>query len=177
MEVIKQYPLIEEIFSSYEKILGEDLEKYKNHVYRVFNYCLFLGDKTDEEKYAVAGVFHDLGIWTNDTFDYLQPSIALATKYLTQHNKEKDAEEISLMIDHHHKITSYKNKFENTVEIFRKADWTDVSMSVIHFEIPKSFIADVEKQFPYKAFHMKLVKLFLSNFTQHPIKPLPMFKK
>lgn len=177
MEVIKQHPLIEDLFSSYEEILGADFQKLKNHVYRIFNYCLFLGDPADEEKYAVAGVFHDLGIWTHHTFDYLQPSIELATNYLIQHNKQKDIEEISLMIDHHHKITSYKNKFENTVEVFRKADWADVSMSFIHFKIPPSFIADVEKQFPYKAFHFKLVKLFLSNLAQHPLKPLPMFKK
>jgi hypothetical protein len=35
-------------------------------------------DRVDLEKIAVAAVFHDLGIWTNKTFDYIAPSVALA---------------------------------------------------------------------------------------------------
>ena len=34
------------------------------------------------EKIAVATAFHDLGIWTDGTFDYLQPSVRLASAYL-----------------------------------------------------------------------------------------------
>jgi hypothetical protein len=34
------------------------------------------------EKIAIAGVFHDLGIWTNKTFDYIAPSVVLAREYL-----------------------------------------------------------------------------------------------
>jgi hypothetical protein len=34
------------------------------------------------EKLAAAAVFHDLGILTNKTFDYIVPSIALAREYL-----------------------------------------------------------------------------------------------
>jgi len=42
-------------------------------VYLVVNLCLaILGDSRVElEKIAVAAVFHDLGIWTNKTFDYI----------------------------------------------------------------------------------------------------------
>ena len=35
------------------------------------------------EKIAVAAVFHDLGIWTNHTFDYIAPSVALAREHLS----------------------------------------------------------------------------------------------
>ena len=39
-------------------------------------------DGVDLEKIAVAAVIHDLGIWTNKTFDYIAPSAALAREHL-----------------------------------------------------------------------------------------------
>lgn len=175
--IVQQHPIIEELFSSYSSIIGKDLEKYKNHVYRIFNYCLYLSNNLDADRYAVAAFFHDVGLWTNNTFDYLQPSIDLAKKYLIQTPKESWSEEISLMINNHHKTTSYHGTYSATVEIFRKADWTDVSLGIIHFEIPPAFIKETVKQFPYKGFHFFLTKLFSKNLVQHPLKPLPMFKR
>lgn len=175
--IVQQHPIIEELFSSYKNVIGNDLEKYKNHVYRIFNYSLFLSNNEDADKYAIAAFFHDAGIWTNDTFDYLQPSIDLAKNYLIQINKENWSDEISLMIDYHHKTTTYKGNYETTVEIFRKADWTDVSLGIIHFEIPATFIQQVKTQFPNKGFHFFLTNRFTKNLFQHPLKPLPMFKK
>jgi hypothetical protein len=175
--IVHQHPIIEELFYSYSSIIGNDLQKYKNHVYRIFNYSLYLSNAKDAEKYAIAAFFHDVGIWTNHTFDYLQPSIFLVKKYLLEIKKEDWINEISLMIENHHKITSYKNNYKNSVEIFRKADWTDVSMSLLHFHIPTSFIKEAERYFPYKGFHFFLVRLFFKNLLKHPFKPLPMFKK
>ncbi|MFN8294646.1 MAG: HD domain-containing protein [Chitinophagales bacterium] len=175
--IVKQHPIIEDLISSYEKMIGTDTEKYKNHVYRIFNYALYLSKNEDADKYAVAAFFHDVGIWTNNTFDYLQPSIDLAKKYLIQNQKEVWTDEIALMIDNHHKTSIYKGAFENTVEIFRKSDWTDVSLGFIHFEIPVAFINQVVSKFPYKGFHFFLTKEFTKNLIQHPLKPLPMFKR
>lgn len=176
-KIIQQYPIIEALFAKFASVIGKDSEKYKNHVYRIFNYSLFLSNNADEEKYAIAAFFHDVGIWTNHTFDYLKPSIDLANNYLIQIQKEYWSDEISLMIDNHHKTTTYIGNYSATVEIFRKADWTDVSLGLIHFDIPSDFIKQVEKQFPYKGFHFFLTKLFTKNLFQHPLKPLPMFKK
>jgi len=175
--IVKRHPIIEALFASYLDVLGSDTEKYKNHVYRIFNYSLYLSNNAEEEKYAIAAFFHDIGIWTNHTFDYLQPSIALAKEYLIQSGKENWSEEIILMIDQHHKISSYKGNFESTTEIFRKADWADVSLGLIHFEIQATFIQQAKTQFPYKGFHFFLVKLFFKNLLRHPLKPLPMFKR
>src|SRR5665647_1711440 len=106
--IIHRHPTIEEIFSSNEVFLGKDLEKYKNHVYRIFNYALFLSNYSDPEKYAVAAAFHDLGIWTDCTFDYLQPSVFLSEKFLIEHAALNIAsDEISFMIFNHHKISPY----------------------------------------------------------------------
>jgi hypothetical protein len=175
--IVKQHLIIEALFATYSDVLGNDMEKYKNHVYRIFNYSLYLSKNEEAEKYAIAAFFHDIGIWTNHTFDYLHPSIELAKKHLLQIQKNSWSEEIVLMIDQHHKISSYKGNFATTVEIFRKADWTDVSLGIIHFEVPAAFIQQVKTQFPYKGFHFFLIKLFFKNLLQHPLKPLPMFKK
>ncbi|HUM52398.1 MAG TPA: HD domain-containing protein [Chitinophagales bacterium] len=175
--IIQQHPIIEALFASYASVIGTDTEKYRNHVYRIFNYTLFLSNNADEEKYAIAAFFHDVGIWTNNTFDYLQPSIELAKNYLQQSKKANWSEEIAVMIDNHHKTTIYKGNYSATTENFRKADWTDVSLGLIHFYIPSNYIKQVEKQFPYKGFHLFLTKLFTKNLFQHPLKPLPMFKK
>jgi len=123
-----EYNLIENILNKNKAHLGKHFDKYKNHVYRVFNLCLILDSNQENvEKYAITSVFHDLGIWTNRTFDYLKPSISQAEKYLIDNNKELLVKEISLMIDMHHKRSKYKGDFEKTVENFRRADWNLVA--------------------------------------------------
>ena len=71
------------------------------------NLCVaIVGDRGALEKIATAAVFHDLGIWTDRTFDYLAPSIALAREHLAAHAREDWIAEISTMIAEHHKITT-----------------------------------------------------------------------
>lgn len=176
-DVIERQPIIEALFASYAPVLGKNQEGYKNHVYRIFNYCMYMSNGQCEEKYAIASVFHDIGIWTHNTFDYLKPSVELASAYLLHSNKKEWMEEISRMIDNHHKVTRYTGDYADTVEIFRKADWADVSMSFIPFDIPDDIIKQTEAVFPYKGFHLTLVSLFARNLIQHPLKPLPMFRK
>ncbi|HKE86392.1 MAG TPA: HD domain-containing protein, partial [Vicinamibacterales bacterium] len=69
--LVKSLPTVEEVLDHHASELGRDLVAYRNHVYRVANLCLAItGDSGVElEKIAVAAVFHDLGIWTNRTFD------------------------------------------------------------------------------------------------------------
>jgi hypothetical protein len=118
---------IEELLQKFRQVIGKDYDRYRNHVYRVFNNCLLIDDaKLNEDKYAIAAVFHDLGIWTNHTIDYLDPSIEQAKGYLAQTGRQHIAEEIGLMIYWHHKTSRYKGEYKETVEIFRKADWIDV---------------------------------------------------
>ena len=82
--LLTSLPTVEEVLDDHASELGHDLIAYRNRVYRVVNLCLaIVGDSRVElEKIAVAGVFHDLGIWTNNTFDYIAPSVAIARKHL-----------------------------------------------------------------------------------------------
>jgi len=170
--------LIDGILSEYKTDLGIHFNTYRNHVCRIYNFALLLdNDKTNHEKYAIAAVFHDLGIWTANTFDYLKPSIALAEKYLTTIHKESWIDEISLMIDMHHKRSFYKGDYQNTVEVFRKADWIDVTLCIKKYGLPKSEIKTIQKQFPNKGFHWFLTKQTFFNLLKNPLNPLPMFKR
>ncbi len=173
-----QNQAIENLLQKFKEDLGSDYDKYKNHVLRVFSICLLMDDdKRNEEKYAIASVFHDIGIWTNHTFDYLQPSIEQASIYLTKIGRIDWLEEITLMISWHHKISKYKGKHETIVENFRKADWIDVSYGLIRFEVDKNQIRENKRKWPTLGFHRFLLNTSLKNFFRHPFNPLPMFKK
>ncbi len=175
--IITENEIIDEILIHYKDVLKDDFQIYKNHVYRIYNYgIMFDIDTNNHEKYAIAAVFHDIGIWTH-SFDYLEPSIKLASEYLKGIGKDELIKEVGLLIDNHHKISVYKGEFQKTVEIFRKADWIDVSMGVKLFRLDKSVYKAIQKQISNKGFHWFLVKQSLKYFVKHPLNPLPMFKR
>jgi hypothetical protein len=136
-----------------------------------------VGDsRIDLEKIAVAAVFHDLGIWTNKTFDYLAPSVALAREHLATRGMADWIPEIEAMIVEHHKVTPSRANPQSLVESFRRADWIDVSRGLRRFGLPRTFIADVAATWPSAGFHRRLVTLTIDRFWKHPLSPLPMVK-
>ena len=50
MEVRSNIPLLEEILAEYKNVIGEDFRPYKNHVYRVVNFCLQLKQNIDKDQ-------------------------------------------------------------------------------------------------------------------------------
>ena len=169
---------IESLLKNFESYIGIDYEKYKNHVYRVFLNCILIdSEKDNEEKYAIAAVFHDIGIWTNNTIDYLNPSVEQAKIYLSKNEKHEWIEEVSLMIYWHHKTSRYKGEYAGTVESFRKADYIDVSLGLFNYGFDKKTISENRKKFPNAGFHVFLIKRITKNFFSHPLNPLPMFTK
>lgn len=172
------HKIIEDLMQKFKPAMGADYEKYKNHVYRVFSNCLLIdSDKINEEKYAIATVFHDIGIWTDHTIDYLNPSVERAKIYLTETGKQDWINEITLMIYWHHKVSKYKGEHEKIAETFRKADWIDVSLGLLSFGFDKKKIKAARRRLPNRGFHWFLVKQIIKNLFKHPLNPLPMFKK
>ena len=168
---------IEEVFERFKTETGKDLEKYRHHVYRVFHYCLLLDpDDRNKEKYALAAVFHDIGIWTDHTIDYLEPSIIRATDYLMETGQGSLKEEIKEMIYWHHKTGAVGKNVSPAAEVFRRADWVDVSLSIRKFGLRGSDIRKYRKLFPRRGFHFFLFKKILRQFLHHPLNPLPMFR-
>ena len=179
MAIIKEHiPLLEEILGTWKNELGSDYEGYKNHVYRMIHFCFALHTCTEEErkKIIIAGCFHDLGIWTSSTVDYLPPSIARAKEYLKQNNLEQWIPEIELMIDLHHKIRKYQDKRYPLVEVFRRGDLVDFSLGVVKWGLPESYIKSVKDQFPNAGFHKRLAQLAKGWFAKHPLTPPPFIK-
>ena len=168
---------IEDLLAAYKPVLGNDFDKYKNHVYRVFLNCILLDEQPDHvEKYAIAAVFHDIGIWTDHTIDYLYPSIDQMEVFLLNSGNKRWINEITLMIYWHHKVGSYHGHYEKTVESFRKADWIDVSLGLLSFGADRKRIIENRIMLPNLGFHVFLIKKIVRNFLQHPLNPIPMFK-
>ncbi len=178
MKIEEHIPLLENILDQWKVTMGSQYQPYKNHVYRVVNFCLILHECTqdDREKFIIAGCFHDIGIWTDNTVDYLEPSIEIAKKYLQDQGKEQWSKEIELMIDQHHKIRRYRDSQYPLVEVFRKADWVDVSMGIRAFSLSKNDIQKVLNTFPNLGFHQNLMNLAKTELLTYRRNPLPMMK-
>jgi len=174
---MKPDEVIEEILEKCRPVILEDYDRYRNHVYRVFSNCILLDPQVAKcFKYALAAAFHDIGIWTNHTFDYLQPSEHQAILYLTNIGKTELIEEITSMIHWHHKFTPFRGKHQKTVDTFRKADWIDISLGLISFG-QKENIRAGRKKYPNLGFHLFLIKQTSKRFFKHPLSPLPMLRK
>lgn len=176
MIIIKKNMILDDALETWQDALGADFTAYKNHCYRVFNFYAALIAKTliNIDKGAIAIAFHDIGIWTHKTFDYLAPSEQLAREYLMAEGHADWIDEIIAMIDNHHKVTAYHG--DPLVEAMRKADWIDVSLGLRRFGLDKSFVASVQAEFPNEGFHQRLVELSTKHTAANVFHPLPMMK-
>jgi hypothetical protein len=174
--LLTRIPIIDDVLNGHATVLRDDFIGYRNHVYRIVNLCVAIAGDRELEKIAIAAVFHDLGIWTNGTFDYIAPSIALARDYLVAGGREDWTAEIEEMIADHHKITPPAADPGSLVEAFRRADWIDVTRGLRRFGMPRPFVARLFVTWPSAGFHWRLVTLTLERFRSHPLTPLPMVK-
>jgi hypothetical protein len=178
MAIEERIALLDEILAAWHDKIGNDYAGYRNHVYRMINFCFALHPCHAEErtKIIIAGCFHDLGIWANDTFDYLSPSVVLAKTYLTQNRLDPWIPEIELMIDTHHKLRPYQDARYPLVEVFRRGDLVDFSLGLVKCGLPNAYIKSVKDRFPNAGFHKRLVQLEVGWFSRHPFNPLPVLK-
>jgi hypothetical protein len=165
---------VDAILADHAAPLAGDFGGYRNHARRIAIFCSALsGPAPDaEEKIAIAAAFHDLGIWTDGTFDYLDPSVTRAVTYLEQTGRCDWTPEIRSMILGHHAI----RPATGLEEAFRRADWIDVSLGIRRFGLPRSLIRQSFARFPSAGFHTRLVTLALRRFRSHPLDPLPMLR-
>jgi len=176
--LVTSIPIVDGVLDHYAAALGDDFIPYRNHVHRVVNLCLAVtgGRRDDLEKIAIAAAFHDLGIWTDHTFDYIAPSVSLARVHLAARSRADWIPEIEAMIANHHKITRARAHPGWLVEGFRRADWIDVSCGFRRFGLARPFIEAVFATWPSAGFHWRLVELAAAWSRRHPLTPLPMVK-
>ena len=178
MNVVHESVLLDELLAGYRPVLALDYDAYRNHCMRLFNFCSALAGESGaaDQKIAIAAAFHDLGIWTENTFDYLAPSQLLARCYLEKNFKASWCNEIDAMIGEHHKLTRYRDNPSWLVEPFRKADLIDLSGGLIRFRLPDDFVSDVLDAYPNAGFHKMLARLAVKRLKTNPFSPLPIMK-
>lgn len=176
--MLRSIPLLDELLTGYAAELAGDFTAYRNHTYRVANFCAALSSRGREqvERIAIAAAFHDIGIWTDGTFDYLEPSVRLASAYLTRTGRAEGIPEITEMILQHHKIRPSRGLPGWLVEPFRRADWIDVSVGVLRFGLERRFVDEAFTVWPSAGFHKRLVQLSVRRLREHPLSPLPMMR-
>ena len=169
-------PLVNEILAPFSS--NPAIEGYKNHVYRVIEFCTELADldEHESEKITIAACFHDLGIYSDNTFDYLPPSIGLARSYLQQTGRVDWIDEIAAMIDLHHRLRRITGPSSHLAEIFRKADLIDFSLGIATCGLPRSTVSEVRGKFPNNGFHRNLARVACGWIARHPLRPVPVLK-
>lgn len=179
MTADKNLRLVDEILEPFRKAIAADFNGYRNHVCRVVSLCYSTQDFNDveREKIQIAGSFHDIGIWTGGTLDYLAPSAEAARTYLLANGREDWASEISEMIELHHRIHSCADSKYQLVEQFRRADTADFSLGMIRMGLSRDLIRQLKLEFPNNGFHKRLAQLGGKWFLRHPLNPLPMFRR
>lgn len=179
MKIQSRIPLLEELLGPWQATIGEDYSGYRNHVYRMLHYCRALGpcDPQQWEKLIIAGAFHDIGLWTGNTLDYLPPSIEVAQTYLEDNHGEAWIPEVTRMIDEHHKLSAYKDDRYPLVERFRQADLVDFSRGLCRCGLSRELITEVQRAFPNAGFHRMLARRAGRWLLKHPLNPAPMMKR
>jgi hypothetical protein len=171
--VIDSHPVIEEVLDAHGAALGPSLIDYRNHVYRGLNYQLrLLGRQEPTDAIALAWAVHDLGIWTAETFDYIEPSVELARRHATG-EAAGELHSVVSMVGLHHKIRPVDDRM---VETFRRADRIDVLRGRLRGPLSRDVITEVIQSFPYGGFHAFLVRGGLHYWMRHPLHPLPMMR-
>jgi hypothetical protein len=177
--------LLDKILESYRGVIGIDFQGYRNHCQRVYLYTLRLTAKppsssSDAKEYcdkiATAVAFHDIGLWTAKTVDYIDPSEEEGMKYLTSVGKTAWKEEVSLMITRHHQILQGTLITGTLPETFRRADLVDFSWGLITWGVPRKVIIQTQGLFINAGFHWGLVCKAIAWFFQHPLNPAPMMR-
>ena len=176
--LLTEIATLDGLLEAHVAALGRDFTAYRNHTYRVVNLCAAQVPAGPEalEKLAIAAAFHDLGIWTDGTFDYLRPSVRAAAAHLTRIGRAGWVPEITAMILEHHKLSTYRGDPDWLVEPFRRADWVDVSRGIRTFGLPSRLLREIFATWPSAGFHRRLVQMELTRLRTHPWNPLPMVK-
>ncbi len=178
MQLETDIQLLNELLTPWEQKIGSAFPGYKNHVTRMLNFCFYLAQPSEEEKtkLIIAAAFHDIGIWSHGTVDYLDPSVDVAMDYLKENDLIDWSEEVALMISEHHKLRAVDEPRYPLVEIFRTADLVDFSLGMIKKGVPKNVIASVRSSLPNEGFHKNLMRLSWGQFKKEPLNQVPMIK-
>lgn len=178
LALIDRHPIIDDVLVTWQSALGSADRAYGGHAYRVFNVARrILGSDGSDDALAVASAFHDIGIWTDGTFDYLAPSAARARDYLRENHPTIGDDVVDALIANHHRLRRVtRGESPAAVDAFRRADLVDVSRGLIRGGVERAFLRELVAAFPHAGFHGLLVRTALSWWVRHPLRPFPMLR-
>lgn len=181
--------LIDKVLEPYKERMQDDYIRYRNHCQRVFTFTMyFMAEPIDSShatneisKVSIAVAFHDIGIWSHNTVDYIDPSRQEAEQYIKNNipvDKQAEwAKDIDIMIERHHQIlASDLPEISPIAEAFRKADLVDFSLGFIRSELPLEVMRAVLASYANEGFHYRLVQLAAAWFIRNPFNPAPMMR-
>lgn len=176
--IVIDEPAIDAILADWRDTIGPAFDGYRGHVYRVFNVCLQLRRCSDEErrKLAIALAFHDIGLWSAQTVDYLPPSEAEAAAWLARHDLAAWTDEIRLIIRMHHRLRPWRDPATPLVEVLRRADLVDFSLGAVRAGVPRAFLRRLSAAFPNAGFHRFLFARARGWWWHHPLRPMPFLR-
>lgn len=174
MDVVTKNPVVDTVLARYAAALGASLTDYRNHLYRGLNYQLrLLGLAEPAPEIALAWATHDIGIWTAGTWDYLEPSVALAQRLAPEFGITDPALTMAMVADHH----KLRAVGDDWVETFRLADRIDAFRGlVIGTGLRRADVDEVVGALPYGGFHSFLVRSAARWTLHHPLRPMPMLR-
>ena len=168
---------IEGLLATYAPQFGRDADAYGNHVRRVYGLVRAQGPHLTPEQVGqveVAAVFHDIAIWLDDTFDYLEPSKDHAVDYLTAEGLSGWIPAVDELILQHHKLRPVKG--DPLVEAFRRADLCDLSFGLAARGVPRGAYRELVAAYPVFGFQKRLVQFTIGQVRKDPLHPLPMLR-
>lgn len=175
---LTDFATLDAILQRHAADLAGDFTAYRHHAQRVATLCASQvnGDAEAIEPIAIAAAFHDLGIWVDRTFDYLEPSVRLAGEHLRASGRAAWIPAVTAAILEHHRITPYRGAHDWLVEPFRRADWMDVTLGVVGPGLSRPLFRAALARWPRAGFHRLLARLAWRHGRRHPSDPLPMLK-
>lgn len=176
--VLERHPRVEEVLDAFGAELASDRVAYRGHVYRVFHFCRALGGVGDtrDDAIALAAAFHDLGIWSDRTVDYLPPSARRLRAHLAERGEGSMADELTRMVELHHKLTPCRGEGDALVEAFRRSDLVDLSFGLVRFGMPADYVGEIQAAFPNAGFQLRVVQVVGGWALRHPLRPFPMLR-
>src|SRR5262249_15863254 len=176
MRVLERHPFVDEMAARWGGALRASREAYSGHAYRVLNYArALIGTERHNDELALAAAYHDLGIWSDRTFDYLGPSQQRAEAFRREGAPIIDAELLALLIYDHHLLRRPGTGIEPALrDAFRRADLVDVSRGTLRAGLSTAFVRGVANPFPYQGFEAVFVGPAGPWALRPPLRPLPM---
>lgn len=107
-------------------------------------------------------------------WDYLAPSIVPAQAYLDKAGRMQWGDEVTAMIDEHHKLRRYTDDHIRWLRSFAGAIW--LTRGLLKSGFPGGFVKDVKAAFPDASFHKYIIGLQVGWLPRHPLRPICILK-